>query len=226
MPPPMITGLYPYVRRGVWSHPSRTLTEIGSTAVANPGLAERLVILAGDAWSAEQLEERGLAPARVFDDAPSDVRADMAHKMKHWMCLWALRQYGEFLWVDWDAVIVREPDDAFWAWARAHDTPKFISIRGYRHVVNCGVYYAGAPWAEAMERSFDAVVSEPNDELLWASVLPPDVVACPEYWWGDRAVNVWTEAEIERVGANTYFAHVGDVTWAGRVRARSIAGGT
>ncbi len=134
------------------------------------------MVLAGDTWSARRLEGFGLEVARVFDDAPAEIHQDAAHKMKHWMCRWALRTYGEYLWVDWDTVLLRPPDAGFWDWCRAHGTPKFIHIPGYWATVNCGVYYAGAGWAEAMDRSFSAEVAEPNDELLWASVLPTDVV--------------------------------------------------
>lgn len=37
--------------------------------------------------------------------------------------------------------------------------------------VNCGVYYAGKEWTGAMDRSFSAPASEPNDELLYQEAL-------------------------------------------------------
>jgi len=218
MPPPMIAGLYPYVRGGVVHPPKVTLSEIPASLAANPSYRDDLLVLAGDRTSAAQIEAFGLRVHRVFDDAPSTVRIDAAHKMKHWMCRWALEEYGEFLWVDWDTVLLRPPDESFWAWCRAHGTPKFVHIAGYWATVNCGVYYAGHGWAEAMDRSFDAAVGEPNDELLWASVLPADIAGRPEYWWGHRVAQVWTRDDFARVSPGTYFAHVKHLEWAGDLR--------
>ena len=218
MPPPMIAGLYPYVRGGVVHPPRGTLDEIPVSLELNPFYRENLLVLAGDRESASRLEGFGLRVHRVFDDAPDAVRFDAAHKMKHWMCRWALGEFGEFLWVDWDTVLLRPLDDGFWDWCRAHETPKFIYIPEYWATVNCGVYYAGAAWAEAMTRSLDAVVSEPNDELLWASVLPQDVRDRPEYWWGGRASNIWTRDDFATVGTGTYFAHVRHFDWADDLR--------
>lgn len=218
MPPPLIAGLYPYARGGVSRPPTVTLAEIPASLAANASYRDDLVVLAGDATSAEQLRAFGLEPARVFDDAPADVRRDTAHRMKHWMCRWALATYGEFLWVDWDTVLLRPLDDGFWDWARAHGTPKFIQIPNYWATVNCGVYYASAAWSDAMDASFSAEVSEPNDELYWRAVLPADVLDREEFWWGPRAVNVWTEAEFARVTADTYFAHTRTLEWAAALR--------
>ena len=149
----MIAGLYPYVRGGVVPPPRGTLDEISVSLELNPFYRENLLVLAGDRESASRLEGFGLRVHRVFDDAPDAVRFDAAHKMKHWMCRWALGEFGEFLWVDWDTVLLRPLDDGFWDWCRAHETPKFIYIPEYWATVNCGVYYAGAAWAEAMTRS-------------------------------------------------------------------------
>jgi hypothetical protein len=218
MPPRMIAGLYPYARGGVTSPPVRTLAEIPASLATNPSYREGLLVLAGDRASALMLESFGLHVHRAFDDAPATIHADAAHLMKHWMCRWALREFGEFLWVDWDTVLLRPPDDGFWAWCRRHDTPKFIRIPGYWAGVNCGVYYAGRPWAEEMDRSFQAVVSEPNDELLWCSVLPPDIHERPEFWWGPRVAQVWTPGDFSRVGPDTCFAHVRHLEWADGLR--------
>ena len=138
--------------------------------------------------------------------------------MKHWMCMWALREFGEFLWVDWDTVMLRSPDSSFWAWCRAHGTPKFVHIPDYWATVNCGVYYAGSDWLSAMEHSFDAEVSEPNDELLWASVLPRDVRSRPEFWWGSRVAQIWNCSDMAAVDEDTYFAHVKHLSWASTLR--------
>jgi hypothetical protein len=221
----MIAGLYPYTRGGVSSPPKFTLAEIPASLATNPSHRQDLLVLAGDRASARRLEAFGLRVHRSFDDAPTAIHANAAHLMKHWMCRWALRQFGEFLWVDWDVVVLRRPDEAFWAWCRAHGTPKFIRIPGYWAGVNCGVYYAGQAWADAMDRSFDAVVSEPNDELLWRSVLPPDIHQRDEFWWDPRAVNVWTPDERTLVTDQTYFVHVRNLEWADRLRGAAAAEG-
>jgi hypothetical protein len=215
----MIAGLYPWARAGEIRPPTKTLQEIHASLALNPSYRDDLIVLAGDGDSAAHLRAFGLRVHRVFDDAPPAVRADAAHKMKHWMCRWALKEFGEFLWVDWDTVLLRPLDEGFWAWCRTHGAPKFIRIPNYWATVNCGVYYANCAWAEAMDRSFSAVVSEPNDELLWASVLPDDVLERQEYWWGERAVNVWTKDDFAEVTAGTFFAHVKDLEWAHELRA-------
>lgn len=215
---PMIAGLYPYTRAGVARSPDVTLAEIPVSLEVNPLYRERLTVLAGDTASAEHLRRFGLRVARVFDDAPPEIHRDAAHKMKHWMCRWALAELGEALWVDWDTVCVRPPDDALAAWVRSTGTPRFIRIPGYWATVNCGVYYVPASWAAAMDESFEAVVSESNDELLWSSVLPADVTSRAEYWWGDRAVHVQLRDEIGWVTESTYFAHVKDLGWADAIR--------
>lgn len=218
-PVPMISGLYFYVRGGVRRFPRVTLEEIPRSLETNPCYRDRLLVLAGDEESASLLAAQGLRVHRVFDDAPPEIHHDAAHRMKHWMCLWALRAFGEFLWVDWDTVVLREPDEEFWSFCRAAGTPKFIRIPGYWATVNCGVYYAGATWADRMECSFSAPVEVPNDELLWRSILPESVTGRPEFWWGERIVNVWTEAEFDLVSSHTVFAHVRDLSWASSLRA-------
>lgn len=222
MSPPLIAGLYPYTRGGVTHPPRVTLAEIPASLAANPTYRDELIVLAGDSSSAAQLAGFGLEVFRVFDDAPAAIHRDTAHKMKHWMCRWALETFGEFLWIDWDTVMLRRPDAAFWTWCRAHDTPKFVQIPNYWATVNCGVYYASRTWAAAMDRSFEAEVTEPNDELLWASVLPDDLHARPEFWWGPRVVNVWTREEFARVSDDTYFVHTKTLDWTTDLR--SIAG--
>lgn len=218
-PVPIIAGLYFHVRGGVRQTPRMTLSEIPLSLEANPWYRDRLLVLAGDEEAAWLLAGLGLRVHRVFADAPPEIHHEAAHRMKHWMCLWALRTFGEFLWVDWDTVALRDPDQEFWSFCRTGGTPKFIRIRDYWATVNCGVYYACAAWAERMERSFGATVSEPNDELLWRSVLPERVTEHPEFWWGERAINVWTEAELERISDRTVFAHVRHLSWAPAARA-------
>lgn len=215
---PMIAGLYPYTRGGVTHPPVVTLREIPASLEVNPLYRERLIVLAGDTPSADHLRSFGLDVRRVFDDAPAAVRRDAAHKMKHWMCRWALAELGEFLWVDWDTVCIRPPDESFAGWARASGTPRFIRIPDYWATVNCGVYYAPGSWAGAMDESFDAVISEPNDELLWRSVLPDNVTDRPEFWWGERVVHVERPEDITQVTGATFFAHVKRLEWAAEIR--------
>lgn len=216
---PMIAGLYPYRRNGE-THPYQSvLEEIRMSLEINPLYRERLFVLAGDASAARELEAFGLQVHRVFDDAPAHVMRDMAHKMKHWMCLWALKEFGEFLWVDWDTVLLRPLDEAFWSACRERDTPKFVRIPDYWATVNCGVYYASKAWIEAMEHSFGAQVSEPNDELLWTSVLPDDVREQEEFWWGERVVQISSREDFAHVTSDTYFTHVKQLDWAEELRA-------
>jgi len=203
----MIAGLYRCVRDGKVSDRWVTPDEIRLSLEVNPSYRDRLLVLVGDQESAEVLRGFGLRVHRLFDDAPDAILRDRAHKMKHWMCRWALAEFGEFLWVDWDTVCLKEPDEQFWAWCRAHRTPKFLRIPNYWATVNCGVYYASSAWAAAMDISFDAVVEQPNDELLWRSVLPADVVERQEFWWNGRVVHVEREQDMSLVGDGMYFVH-------------------
>lgn len=124
------------------------------------------------------------------------------------MVLWAVKTFGEVLWIDWDTINLRPLDQQFWDWCHAYDTPKFVYIPNYWAVVNCSVYYVSEPWAKAMECSFYSHVSEPNDELLWANVLPKNIQSRPEFWWEDRVLNIWTPEECNTTTDRTYFAHV------------------
>jgi len=216
--PPLIAGLYPYTRNGVTRPPRFTLAEIPESLRVNPWYRERLTVLAGDRTSAEHLRGFGLRPTRIFDDAPPEIQRDAAHKMKHWMCRWALREFGEALWVDWDTVTLKDPDDALWARCRSSPTPRFIRIPGYWATVNCGVYYVPSSWAEAMDASFGAAVEEPNDELLWRAVLPRDVIDRAEFWWAGEAAHVEKMADFEQVGPTAYFAHIKKLGWADALR--------
>jgi len=226
MPLPMIAGLYPYTRAGITHSPRITLKEIPDSLAVNPTYRDDLLVLAGDKNSAAQLEEFGLTVYHVFDDAPAEIHHDAAHKMKHWMCRWALEEFGEFLWIDWDTVMLRRPDMAFLDWCRTSGTPKFIWIPNYWATVNCGIYYAGKNWLSAMVRSFGASVSEPNDELLWTTVLPADIRERPEFWWGKRVAQIWTPADFKNIGSHTYFAHVKHLEWSNNLRQRIVATGS
>lgn len=218
--PPIISGLYPYIRDGEYNEPVVTLDEIPKSLDVNPWYADEMLVLAGGEACAGHLESFGLEVDRVFTDAPDSVHRNTAHLMKHWMCLWALREFDEFLWVDWDTVCLRRPDADFWRWCRQAGTPKFIRIPNYWATVNCGVYYASEQWIGPMVASFEAEVSEPNDELLWTTVLPDDVLDRPEFWLGNRALNIWEQQDYGLVGTDTYFAHVRDLEMADALRTR------
>jgi hypothetical protein len=218
MPPPIIAGLYPYTRGGITSPPRFVLQEIEQSLQINPSYRTDLLVLAGDVGSAHILEGFGLRVHRSFDDAPEAIRRDTAHKMKHWMCRWALQEFGEFLWVDWDTVLLRPLDEGFWSVCKSSTTPRFVWIDDYWATVNCGVYYASDHWLPAMERSFEAQVTEPNDELLWASVLPADVRAQEMFWWGDRVVQISDESDFAKITTSTYLAHVKHLEWADAIR--------
>ncbi len=220
----MIAGLYPYARGGEVHEPRFTLAEIPLSLEVNTRYRKELLVLAGDRTSAGWLEAPGLDVYRVFDDAPARIQRDAAHLMKHWMCRWALAEFGEFLWIDWDTVCLRWPDDEFWSLCRSGDCPRFIRIPDYRATVNCGVYYCPGSWMDALDRSFDAVVQEPNDELHWAAVLPADVRQRDEFWWARRVVNVWTEDDLDLLGPDSCFAHIKDLRWADRARVVAGAG--
>ncbi|MCZ6692182.1 MAG: hypothetical protein O7H41_21575 [Planctomycetota bacterium] len=64
----------------------------------------------------------------------------------------------------------------------------------------------------------EASVTEPNDELLWQEVLPPDVESPPEFCWRDHVGNVWTRDEVALLRRDTYFAHVRGLEWADVIR--------
>jgi len=209
--PPMIMGLYPYIRNGEnRGFKPGLMAEVAASLACNPFYAQRMVFLAADGDIAARLESFGLAVARTFEDAPEHVWHDTAHKMKHWMGLWALREFGEYLWVDWDTVATDEPDAEFWAACRVAGAPKFIRIPGYKHaVVNCGVMYVPGSWAGAMERSFHLPTASPNDEHLWETVLPSDVLTRPEFWFGAEVQYISGVERLEKVTRHLRFAHLG-----------------
>ncbi|MBZ0264918.1 hypothetical protein K8I28_09640 [bacterium] len=215
---PMIAGLYQRTRGGKSSLPSSTLHEIRASLKVNPEYRDRMIVLAADDVSARQLSEFEIQAHRIFTDAPEEIHLDAVHKMKHWMCLWALKEYGEFLWVDWDTVMLRVPDLAFWAACRKYKSPKFIWIKNYWATVNCGVYYACKEWIPMLEKSLSVEVSEPNDELLWAAVLPKDVRNQKEFWWDGEVAHVWSENDFKNITPQTFFAHVRFLGWAQKIR--------
>lgn len=83
-------------------------------------------------------------------------------------------------------------------------------------------------FATCAERSLDADVPDPNNGLLWASVLPADAEDREALRRGDRVAQVWTEAGSASVTGGPCFAHVKHLHW-GRAweppRRRGSAGG-
>lgn len=226
--PPIITGLYRNTEGAVPTRPERILTEISKSLQINRWYAQEILFLAGDEESAQDLISFGLHPYRTFSDAPSSIHSHAVHHMKHWMCYWALQEFGEVLWVDWDTINLRPLDEAFWAYCRAFDTPKFVYSPNYRPIVNCSVYYIPASWSERMRQSFEMTAAPPNDELLWAAILPSailpsDVRERPEFWWHDRVYNVWFPEELEQITNNTYFIHVRELDYADLLHRETIS---
>jgi len=212
--PPFIAGLYQYCRAGQCSPPTKTLEEIALSLRANPGYRDMLTVLSGDRNCTAELTKLGLKVTKTFEDAPAFVKSNAAHLMKHWMCIWALREFGEFIWVDWDTLMTKEPQDDFYDYCREHQTPKFIRIKHYWATVNCGVYYAPHAWLDQMTAGLEANLSEPNDELCWAAVLPKDVASDSRFWWGGRVINVWSENDMKSLPDTACFLHVRDLNWA------------
>lgn len=223
--PPFIAGLYQYCRNGGCRPPTKTLEEISLSLATNPSYRNRLTVLSGDSHCTAALSRLGLSVTKTFDDAPAFVKANSAHLMKHWMCIWALREFGEFIWVDWDTLMAKEPADDFYDYCRAHQTPKFIHIQKYWATVNCGVYYAPYAWLDKMLAGLEATISEPNDELCWAAVLPKDVVNDARFWWGDRVINIWKVEDFNGLSASTCFLHVRDLRWSCHLDSRQTERG-
>lgn len=211
--PPIITGLYRNTEGAAPVRPERILAEIPLSLQINKWYAREMLFLAGDDESARELESFGLHPYRVFSDAPAHIQQQAVHRMKHWMCYWALQTFGEVLWVDWDTINLRPLDQAFWDWCRAFSTPKFVYIPDYWATVNCSVYYIPASWSQQMLKSFEIVADPPNDELLWTGVLPSNIRNFPEFWWKDRVYNIWIPEELDQITNNTYFLHVRELNY-------------
>jgi hypothetical protein len=212
-------GYYQYVRNGVTYSPQKILEEIDACLRINPWYRDEVVFLAGDKPASRVLESRGLEVVRTFEDAPQIIRDRSAHWMKHWMLLWAVREYTEALWLDWDTVAVSKPEGEFWTFARAWETPKFILIPRYKHaLVNCGVVYVPHQWAGAMAQSFDAGIDSHNDEHLWQTVLPANILERPEFWWGERVRHVSGPHRVPELTGELAFAHTKDLGLADAIR--------
>ncbi len=209
--PKMVMGLYKYVRDGKFHEEryKKVVNEMYNFFKYNriENLNE-FSFLAGDSESAEKLENLGLRVEKAFDEVPQKIKKNKAHLMKHYMVIWAIEKYKEVLWVDWDVLILKWPDKVFWDWCRSYGTPKFIYIPNYWAKVNCGVYYTNTKWSKIMKRILRVWNGEPNDELLWAAILPEDIKDRNEYWFGDMAINIWDKEDIFQINKSIYFAHV------------------
>ena len=209
--PKIVLGLYKYTRDGKFDSAKykKAIYEMHNFFRFNKiKNYNDFVFLAGDNCSLEKMEELGLKVEKVFEDSPRKVMENKAHLMKHYMIIWAIEKYKEVLWIDWDNLILKWPDKKFWDFCRSHETPKFIYIPDYWATVNCGVYYANIKWKNSMENILELWDGEPNDELLWAAVLPHDINDRKEFWFGDLAINIWAKEEISLINKNTYFAHI------------------
>ncbi len=216
--PPLVMGLFSVKKREGRTVTSKMIKELGRSVRVNPWYREKVLFLAGDLISAKILEACGLRIYRNFQEAPREIHEQSVFLMKHWMMLSTLREFGEVLWIDWDTISLLPLDSPFFEFCRAHQTPKFVYIPGYHATVNCSVYYVSHHWLKAMEKSFETNVNSSNDEMLWRSVLPEDVVNKPEFWWGDRVVNVWLKNECSWAKPETYFAHVKTFAYWKRIR--------
>ena len=206
-----ISGLFDNIRDGVFSPKSGIEKEIETTLKFNPHYRELLTCYADSEDNAAIMQANNLSVHKIITDAPDSIIRDSRYKMKQWMMYQAVKEFGDVVWIDWDTYNKRLVDHRFVDYCLATNTPKFTFIKGgYWAVVNCAVYYANRSHLQLFEKSFSSKVSEPNDELMWASVLPKDIVGRKEYWFGDMVVNIWDRIDFKDVTDNTYFLHLKD----------------
>lgn len=207
-----ISGLYRNIRGGIEYSSERTKQEIIDSLRINPHYRQQLVCYADCHQNAEFLQNAGCYVHHIFNDAPNEIVFDTKHKMKHWMIYNAVKEFKNVLWIDWDTYNRKPIDKQFIDFCLTNPLPKFTWIKNYWAIVNCAVYYLNEKSLDIMERSFSAKVSEPNDELLWAHVLPENVREIKDYWLNDLVVNIWDESDFSDVTNNTFFLHVKDFT--------------
>lgn len=216
--PPLVMGLFSVKKKEKRLVTPKMMKEVARSLEVNPWYRKKVLFLAGDFLSARILEGLGLHVYRNFQEASSEIHDRSAFLMKHWMMLSMLREFGEALWIDWDTINLLPLDQPFFEFCRAYQTPKFVYIPGYHATVNCSVYYVSHHWLKAMEKSFQMNSDFSNDEELWRAVLPSGVIHKPEFWWGDRVVNVWLKNECAWVKPLTYFAHVKTFAYGSQIR--------
>ncbi len=205
-----VSGLYRNIVSGKLHQSDDVKEEVRESLRINPHYGKQFVCYADTKESADYLREQGCRVHRILDDAPSSVVFDTKHKMKQWIMYNAAREFGNVVWVDWDTYNVRHVDSSFVEYCLRTCNPKFTRINKYWATVNCSVYYLSDQSLDIMRKSFSAKVDDPNDELMWRAVLPCNVSERPEYWLGERAVNIWVEGDFQQVTANTYFLHLKD----------------
>jgi len=203
-----ISGLYKNICGGIKKSCKKTLEEVHNSLQINPHYRKQLVCYADCTETSDFLKKEGCYVHKVFDDAPADIIFDTKHKMKHWIMYNAVKEFKNVLWIDWDTYNRKPIDEPFINYCLATPNPKFTWIKNYWATVNCAVYYLNESSLELMKKSFSAKVSEPNDELLWTSVLPPDVRKQKEYWLNSFVVNIWDEIDFQDVTPETYFLHL------------------
>jgi hypothetical protein len=207
-----ISGLYNHQRCGIkdYKKTQSIIVELSESLKLNQWYKSQLVCYADSKEMAKILTKQGCYVHKIFDNAPHDIIFDAVHKMKHWMVLNALKEFKHIIWLDWDTYNIKPLDDIFFDKCFNSNKPKFTRIDNYWAGVNCSVYYANYHSIKLMENSFTAEVEEPNDELLWKSVLPHNVRDIKDYWFDDYVINIWDAMDFNLITNNTYFLHLKD----------------
>lgn len=204
----LVSGLYRNLCGGEIQSSKKILQEVKDSLCINPHYKTELVCYTDTNENAQYLRNLGCYVHKVFDDAPTEIIFDTKHKMKHWIMYNAVQEFKDILWIDWDTFNIKPIDEKFLDYCFSNQNPKFTWIKNYWAVVNCAVYYLNESWLPQMQKSFSAQVEEPNDELLWKSVLPDDVRNQKDYWLNDFVVNIWVAEDFKDVTCNTYFMHL------------------
>lgn len=204
-----ISGLFRNIRNGITTPSPSIFEEIKNSIHYNPQYKDMLTCYADCQENAEVLSSLGLKVHKVLTNSPIEVIRDSRYKMKHLMVLEALKEFDNIVWVDWDTYNIKPIDEDFTNFCFQNKLPKFTWIPGdYWATVNCAVYYCNCQWIPQIIQSFSSIVSEPNDELMWKSVLPNDIRENPAYWMKDLVVNIWDNIDFKDVSDNTYFLHL------------------
>jgi len=212
-----ISGLYFYVRNGKTNYPDKIVQEVDKSLQLNCWYRQKLICYADTKEMAKVLSDKGLHVHKVFDDAPNEIKFNTAHKMKHWIMLNAVKEFNNVVWLDWDTYSLKAIDEIFINKCFSSEHPKFTYIKNYWATVNCSVYYLNKCYIPLMEKSFKSVVTEPNDELLWKSVLPDNICSLRDYWLDDFVINIWDDKDFENIMENTYFLHLKDFSMLSRL---------
>ncbi|MEO0075663.1 MAG: hypothetical protein ABIK31_06110 [candidate division WOR-3 bacterium] len=203
-----VSGLYYYSRNGKSSFPHKIISEIEESVKLTPWYKSNIICYADSKETAKILDNHGLYVHNIFDNAPNQILINKAHKMKHWIMYNAVKEFNDVVWIDWDTYLLKPIDQHFENKCLKSIHPKFTYIHNYWATVNCSVYYLNQSYLELMEKSFHSILSEPNDELLWKSVLPENIRSLKQYWLDDYVINVWEEEDFKKITKNTYFLHL------------------